>query len=197
MMKNNIFQLPSKMSKNFDWLLYWPIFFSLQVMNRTTNTRTLLFSQHKSLDLCFHREKIAITLRERTFYFFKRIVFFLLFPNERRKHISSFLFLKREREDKTYSFSGFPRRENSHSEIAKPKKPSFLFYFNSGSFRVVLELLETAPLISPIYWVGLGWVNPLRHPNPSPTLNKAKRNMKDTTKCRIFINNGKRNEAIA
>ena len=31
--------------------------FSLQVMNGTTNMKTILFSKHKSLDLCFYREK--------------------------------------------------------------------------------------------------------------------------------------------
>ena len=62
-----------------DWLFHWSIFL-LQVMNETTNTKTILFSQHKSLNLRFQGEKQKFQ-EKKGFCFFrkKNLYFFLVF----------------------------------------------------------------------------------------------------------------------
>ena len=63
----------------------------------------------------------------------------------------TFIFRKRERRKHIiYLFC----REREFLESESKKKT--YFNFNSGSFWVVLKLLKTSPLISPIYWVGSG-----------------------------------------
>ena len=142
-------------------------------MNEITNTRIIPFSQHKSLDLRLHGEN-KITLRERTFCFFKRkIILSYVFQGKKKTYFFTFVFRKRERKC-ILSLSSFPQREFSERErefSLKREKKNF-FFLNSGRFCIVLKLPKTAPLISPINWVGLGRVGPLGHPNPTPTLGK-------------------------
>ena len=66
-------------------------------MHETTNTRTILFSQRKSLNLRFHREKLEKVREKRLFFFQKEEYIFSLFSKR-----------EREREKKIYLFfSGF------------------------------------------------------------------------------------------
>ena len=144
-------------------------------MNEITNTRIIPFSQHKSLNLHF-TEKTRNNFKRWPFCFFRRIIFLLfLFPGERWKHISflcgfqgemsqniSLWFFKRE-----FSLREFSLRERN--KIIK----KYIFIFNSGSFWVVIKLLETVPPFSHLFEsgrVGSGQVSPLEHPNPTPTV---------------------------
>ena len=89
-----------------------------------------------------------------------------MFHEERRKHISSLLFLKRERGKSVFFLSlVFMEREFSQRESFHKEKNKTFFFFNSSSFWVVLKLPETAHLISPIYWVGLS--QPTWAPKPN------------------------------
>ena len=96
-----------------------------------------------------------------------------MFSKERRKHISSPLFLGRERENVFFLYLVFHRESSQRErEFSLKREKKNFFFLNSGRFCIVLKLPKTAPLISPITWVVLGRVGPLGHPNPTPTLGK-------------------------
>ena len=105
------------------------LFHSPQVMNKTTNIRTIRFSWHKSLDLCFHEEN-RITLREMTFCFFRRkIIISCLFSRNKRKCILHFHFQKEKRKHiLSLVFQG-EKRKTSHQLRERDNKKTFYFYF--------------------------------------------------------------------
>ena len=100
----------------------------------------------------FHEEN-RITLRGKTFCFFKRIIFFLAYFKGKKKMHSSFSFS--EGEEKTYSFCFLGKEKRDFSQRDNWKKKNFLFSFP-----------ETAHPFS--YLFGSGRVRSLRHPNPTP-----------------------------
>ena len=104
----------------------------------------------KEKDFCFNKKKICIL----SFVFKEgRNVFIFVFQRERRKLI--------------LSLSGFLGREFSHRDRNKKNLFIFIFYFNNGSFWVVLNSKKLFPLF--ISFIASSQVNPLGHSNPTPT----------------------------
>ena len=145
--------------KSWMKLRIWELFFS-----HSTRALTFAFMEKnrnnfKRKDFVFFQKNCILSFgfQER-----EENIFLLLLSRKEENIFFTFIFTDLERGEKAYIFLWFPGTENSYQERE-------FFFFNSGSFWVVLKLSETAPIISPIYWVGLGWINPLGHPNPSPT----------------------------
>ena len=126
------------------------------------STRTLTFVSWR---------KLGITSRNDLFVFFRRIIFLLFCFPKRGENIFLLFVIFRERWAKI-SLCGFSRedyhRESFHSERWLKKTFLFIFIFNSGNYWVVLKLSKTASPFSHLF--GSGCVNPLRHPNPTPTI---------------------------
>ena len=74
----------------------------------------------------FHEEN-RITLRGKTFCFFKRIIFFLAYFKGKKKMHSSFSFS--EGEEKTYSFCFLGKERRDFSQRDNWKKKTFYFRF--------------------------------------------------------------------
>ena len=153
-------------------------------MNGITNMRTILFSQHKSLDLRFHGEKHETFKRKGLLFLQKEKLYSFICFHGRKKTYSFFVFQIDVRKH-ILSLYGFPGREFSHRE--RNKKKPFYFYFNNGSFWIVLKLLETASFISLIYCVGSD--QPIQATKPNSNNNILfKRNYKSKYNYYYFLN---------
>ena len=123
-------------------------------MNETTNTRTICFSQYKSLDLRFHGEDI-INLREMTFCFFKRkFIISYVFRGKKKTYFFTFVFKKRERKC-IISLTSFPRREFSLREFSFKREKKTFFFFKQWQF---LDSFKTPRNCSPYFSHLLGRV---------------------------------------
>ena len=95
-------------------------------MNETMNMRTILFSQHKSFVLRFHRGKQNFQDKKDFCFFIKKNCIFSWFFRIEEKHISSLSFS--EREKNTYSLSLIFQEVFSHIKRQDEKKYLFFIF---------------------------------------------------------------------
>ena len=100
-------------------------------MNGTTNMRTIIFSQHKSLDLCFHEEN-KNNFKIKDFLFLqKKIDSFLCILRKEENIFLHHCF--QEKREKTYSFSLWFSTEKILRErefsLKREQKNLFIYLF--------------------------------------------------------------------
>ena len=125
-------------------------------------TRTIRFSQHKSLDRHF-TEKTRNNFKRGPFVFLEELYSYSFVSRRKKKTYFFSLWFSGRKEPKYLSlvFQGENyHRESFHweREIIKKKKAFFKYIFNSDSFWVVLKLPETAPHFL-IYLGRVGWTH--------------------------------------
>ena len=102
-------------------------------------------------------EKTRNNFKREPFCFFRRIIFLFFYLSEREENIFILFMVFRERNQNiSLWFFGreFSLREFSLIEMIKKKLFYLYLFFNSGSFLVVLKLLETVSLFSHLFGSG-------------------------------------------